>query len=304
MQFSDGQQFGDSAGAGTGQDLRSQAVLDALGLLDEVESAQFERAFRDALPSVQAEVRSLQAEVSADPAFLSSVEGPSPDLKARTLARVMTEVERHEAQLAPIAHIGRTGGRPGRRSVGSIDAQDLMQQAMELAVLRSDVRRVSRNSYAWRAATFALAAGLVASLIFQVSVQGLAARITELALGTSTVREINESLGHPGLAGAVQAASFRRSISAPEGARGGMLVLLVDDAAEGAFGFLLGTGPGTFTLHWEDGDGTSRQLATLNAVSDPWGIRFALAGSGVSPQDLRSGQLVLRDASGTEVMRG
>jgi hypothetical protein len=144
----------------------------------------------------------------------------------------------------------------------------------------------------------------VASLIFQVSVQGLAARITELALGTSTVREINESLGHPGLAGAVQAASFRRSISAPEGARGGMLVLLVDDAAEGAFGLLLGTGPGTFTLHWEDGDGTSRQLATLNAVSDPWGIRFALAGSGVSPQDLRSGQLVLRDASGTEVMRG
>ncbi|MFM8784960.1 MAG: hypothetical protein ACKOFI_07385, partial [Phycisphaerales bacterium] len=112
-------------------------MLDALGMLDEVDAAQFDRAFRDAPPSVQSELRALQAEVAADPAFLSaSDELPPADLKVRTLARVMTEVDRQEADFAPIAHIGRTATRGSRRSVSSIDANDLVQQAMDLAVAR------------------------------------------------------------------------------------------------------------------------------------------------------------------------
>ena len=114
MQFSDGQSFGDRPGASAGQELRTHAVLDALGMLDASDAAQFDRAFRDAVPGVQAELRRLQAEVAADPSLLSSEE-PAADLKARTLARVMTEVEAHEAQLAPIAHIGRTAALAQRR---------------------------------------------------------------------------------------------------------------------------------------------------------------------------------------------
>ena len=54
--------FGEGHNSGERQtDLRGQAVLDAMGLLDEVESAQFERAFRDAPPSVQADLRAVQA---------------------------------------------------------------------------------------------------------------------------------------------------------------------------------------------------------------------------------------------------
>ena len=53
--------FGEGHNSGERQtDLRGQAVLDALGLLDEVESAQFERAFHEAPPSVQADLRAVQ----------------------------------------------------------------------------------------------------------------------------------------------------------------------------------------------------------------------------------------------------
>ncbi|MFM8816768.1 MAG: hypothetical protein ACKOHI_02620, partial [Phycisphaerales bacterium] len=110
MQFHDGGAPSDRAAADGSRapDLRAQAMLDALGMLDEVDAAQFDRAFRDAPPSVQSELRALQAEVAADPAFLSaSDEAPAADLKVRTLARVMTEVDRQEADFAPIAHIGR-----------------------------------------------------------------------------------------------------------------------------------------------------------------------------------------------------
>lgn len=304
MQFSDGQHFGDRTGGNAGQDLRSQAILDALGMLDEAESAQFDRAFRDAVPSVQDEIRRVQAEVAADPSLLSREEPPA-ELKARTLARVMTEVEAHEAQLAPIAHIGRTGARPGRRSVGSIDAQDLVAQAMELATLRTDVDRFSRSSRAWRAAAFALVAGLVAALVFQVSVQGLAARITELALGTATAREINESLDFPGAVSTIERASFRRGLSSPAGANGGSATLAVDLVGGSAFLLTVGLRPGTeYALHAVDGVGARTEVARFVARGDLWGHRFASDSLGIDPQALLTARLVLVDGAGNEVMSG
>jgi hypothetical protein len=304
MQFSDGQSFGDRPGPHAAQELRTHAVLDALGMLDANDAAQFDRAFRDAVPSVQAELRRLQAEVAADPSLLSSEE-PSADLKARTLARVMTEVEAHEAQLAPIAHIGRAGVRSGRRSVGSIDAQDLMAQAMELATLRTDVDRFGRSSRAWRAAAFALVAGLVAALVFQVSVQGLAARITELALGTATAREINEALDHPGAIATIEGADFRRGLSSPAGANGGTVTLAVDAGANSAFLLTVGLRPGTtYTLVAIDDYGERTEISTFVARSDVWGHVVALGSSGIDPQALRSARLVLVDGAGNEVMSG
>lgn len=304
MQFSDGQSFGDRPGASAGQELRTHAVLDALGMLDASDAAQFDRAFRDAVPGVQAELRRLQAEVAADPSLLSSEE-PAADLKARTLARVMTEVEAHEAQLAPIAHIGRAGVRSGRRAVGSIDAQDLMAQAMELATLRTDVDRFSRSSRAWRAAAFALVAGLVAALVFQVSVQGLAARITELALGTATAREINEALDHPGAIAIIEGADFRRGLASPAGANGGTVTLAVDVGAKSAFLFTVGLRPGTtYTLLAVDDVGTRTAVSTFVPRSDVWGMVVALGSSGIDPQALRTERLVLVDGAGNEVMSG
>ena len=304
MQFHDGGSPADRAAADGSRaaDLRAQAMLDALGMLDEVDVAQFDRAFRDAPSSVQSELRSLQAEVAADPAFLSaSEEPPVADLKVRTLARVMTEVDRQEADFAPIAHIGRTATRGTRRSVGSIDANDLVQQAMGLAVARADSDRFARSSRVWRAAAFALMAALVAALVFQVSTQSLAARITEFALGAASPRQIFETLDHPGALARMERAAFHRGLSAEAGA-GGTLTLAVD-AAEGKV-FAVGLGlqvGGRYALRLRCEDGASRELVTFVAQRSTWSVEFD---AGVELiRDLGSGTLELVDDRGEVVLR-
>jgi len=228
MKFHDGGNSGDRiAPEGRAGDLRSQAVLDAMGMLDEVEAAAFDREFRNAPASLQAELRAVQAEVAVDPAFRGAGDPPA-DLKLRTLTRVMSAVEEQESQLAPIAHIGMVGGMlgqasgdragaSGRRSVSSIDAQELVDQAMELAVLRSDMDRFVRSSRVWRAASFALMAGLLAALAFNFATQGLAGRIAEAALGMASHREIYAAMGQETAARSCRPAargSRRRSAAA------------------------------------------------------------------------------------------
>ena len=158
MDTTEGHGTTDRFGPARAEDLRSLAALDAMGMLDEVDASAFDRAFRDSTPSVQAELRDLQASIAVDPAFLAASEEPAPDLKARTLARVMTEVERDESTLAPIAHIGRTAARPGRAA--GVGQEAFIAQAIELATVRQDLRRFTRSSYYWRAATIALTAAV------------------------------------------------------------------------------------------------------------------------------------------------
>ena len=304
MQFHDGGAPSDRAAADGSRapDLRAQAMLDALGMLDEVDAAQFDRAFRDAPPSVQSELRALQAEVAADPAFLSaSDELPPADLKVRTLARVMTEVDRQEADFAPIAHIGRTATRGTRRSVGSIDANDLVQQAMDLAVARADSDRFARSSRVWRAAAFALMAALVAALVFQVSTQSLAARITEYALGGASPREIFETLDHPGALARMERSVFHRGLSAATGA-GGTVTLAVDGAARKVLVVGLGLEVGgQYTLRLRSQGGASRDLVTFVAQRSVWSVEFDAGDELV--RELGSGELELLDDRGQAVLR-
>jgi hypothetical protein len=305
MQFHDGGAPADRAAADGSRapDLRAQAMLDALGMLDEVDAAQFDRAFRDAPPSVQSELRVLQAEVASDPAFLSaSDEVPAADLKVRTLARVMTEVERQEADFAPIAHIGRTATRGTRRSVGSIDANDLVQQAMDLAVARADSDRFARSSRVWRAAAFALMAALVAALVFQVTTQRLAARVTDFALGAASPRQIFDSFGHPGALARMERATSLRGAAGVEG-KGGTLTLAVDAEAGKvlAVGFGLKVG-GQYTLRLRSEGGATRNLVTFVAQRSAWSVEFPAGGDLV--RDLGSGTLELVDERGEVVLRG
>ena len=304
MQFHDGGAPSDRAAADGSRapDLRAQAMLDALGMLDEVDAAQFDRAFRDAPPSVQAELRALQAELAADPAFLSSSdEAPAADLKVRTLARVMTEVDRQESDFAPIAHIGRTATRGTRRSVGSIDANDLVQQAMDLAVARADSDRFARSSRVWRAAAFALMAALVAALVFQVSTQRLAARITDFALGAAGSRQIFESLGHPGAVERMERSGFSRGLSAGPGV-GGTVTLSVDGEAGKAVAVCLGLQVGSqYTLRLRTEGGTQRELATFVAQRVAWLVEFDVDAELI--RGLGSGDLELVDDRGEIVLR-
>jgi len=304
MQFHDGGAPSDRAAADGSRvpDLRAQAMLDALGMLDEVDASQFDRAFRDAPPSVQSELRALQAEVAADPAFLSSSdEAPAADLKVRTLARVMTEVDRQESDFAPIAHIGRTATRGTRRSVGSIDANDLVQQAMDLAVARADSDRFARSSRVWRAAAFALMAALVAALVFQVSTQSLAARITEYALGAASPRQIFDTLDHPGALARMERSVFHRGLSAGTGT-GGTVTLAVDGTARKVLAVGLGLQVGgQYTLRLRSEGGASRDLVTFVAQRAAWSVEFDAADELI--RDLGSGELELVDDRGQVVLR-
>ena len=91
-------------------ELRELATLEVIGCLDEVESARLERLFEAARPSVQSEVRALQAQIAVEPS-LRSAEAVPEDLRLRVLARLATAIEEAERAQAPLASIGRVRGR-------------------------------------------------------------------------------------------------------------------------------------------------------------------------------------------------
>lgn len=286
--------FGEGHNSGERQtDLRGQAVLDALGLLDEVESAQFERAFHEAPPSVQADLRAVQAAVAVDPAFLADGD-PSPDLRLKTLARVMTAVEQQEVQFAPIAHIGRTAARAERRPVRSIDANELVEQAMELSALRKDVERFTRSSYYWRAAAIALTAALTVALVFEVTTSQLALRITQYALGSATPAQVFDSMDHPGALRAFEKASFLRGIAGA----GGSATIATDLASKKSLMLAIGLDAGgKYVLEHRSETGFVTPLADFVAQRGIWGVEID---SGA--ELLKTGTLVLRDGAGNVVM--
>jgi len=93
------------------RDLLEQASLDALGLLDDEERAEFEAAFRSAPPEIQAQVRREQRRAAELDAILPEVDSP-PGLRARVIAAVrkaIADVSTPAASLEPVATIGRGG---------------------------------------------------------------------------------------------------------------------------------------------------------------------------------------------------
>ena len=89
----------------TREDLLELAALDALGLLDEFDTAHYTRSFHDAPVAVQDEIKQRQAELAADTMLLPD-EGPTPSLRQRVLDAVAEAVEEKDQELAPIAQIG------------------------------------------------------------------------------------------------------------------------------------------------------------------------------------------------------
>jgi hypothetical protein len=141
-------------------ELRELADLDALGLLDEVDSHRFEQAFANATIAEQETIRTRQAtllqRLVGDPTDELPV-----DLKDRVLGAVRQEIERQDEQLAPIATIGR------RRRERSLQKPEVATQAVDLNYLENV--RLRRAAVIWRAASFGLSAGLIAAVIFAVS---------------------------------------------------------------------------------------------------------------------------------------
>ncbi|MEN9641896.1 MAG: hypothetical protein RIR77_1085 [Planctomycetota bacterium] len=304
MQFNDGNNYSDrmTPEAGRGPDLRALAVLDALGLLDDVDAAQFDRAFRDSPAALQAELRVIQAAAVADPAFLATEE-PSPELKLQTLTRVMTAIEQQESQFAPIALIGRMASRGSRRVARSVDTKDLVEQAMELAVLRKDVERFTVSSYYWRAASIALTAALTVALVFQLLNSGFALKVSEYALGNASPRQIFESLDHPGALTRFERASFLRGLSSKDvtaTTESGTLTLAVDTTNGTLMGIAIGVKTGKYTLRHRSDLNVITTVGTFVAVHGIWGAEFKLALDNAGL--LKFGTMELVDSDGKVVM--
>ena len=304
MQFNDGNNFSDrmTPEAGRGPDLRALAVLDALGLLDDVDAAQFDRAFRDSSAALQAELRVIQAAAVADPAFLATEE-PSAELKLQTLTRVMTAVEQQESQFAPIALIGRMASRGNRRVARSVDTKDLVEQAMELAVLRKDVERFTVSSYYWRAASIALTAALTVALVFQLLNSGFALKVSEYALGNASPKQIFQSLDHPGALARFERASFLRGLSSKDGtatAAFGTLTLAVDTKDGSVMGIAIGVKTGMYTLRHRSDTDVITNVGSFVARNQMWGTEFTLASD--AARLLNSGTIELVDSAGIVVM--
>ena len=305
MQFSDGNNPSDrlASDSGRGTDLRALAVLDALGMLDDVDAAQFDRAFRDAPAAMQAELRVVQAAAVSDPAFLATEE-PSPELKLQTLTRVMTAVEQQESQFAPIALIGRMGSRGGRRVARSVDTKDLIEQAMELAALRKDVERFTISSYYWRAASIALTAALSVALVFQLMSSGFALKVSEYALCASAPAQIFEALGHPGALKRFEAASFLRGLRSTDALatiNSGTLTVAVEDATGTVMVLAFGMKSDRYTLRLRSVNGAPNiEVGSFAAARSIWGAEFHVDGE--TAKLLKSGTLELVNEAGDVVM--
>lgn len=164
----------DSHSISSRDELLELAALDALGVLDAVESARFERAFDAAAPSLQAEARSIQDKVALDPMLLSEEAAPA-SLRLRTLARVADAIEADAA--APIATIGpvRTQRASGA-SAQLVDRDALVREVMERAA-----REQRPRQHIWRAASLFLFAALLVALYFNSQQRELSERLVAYA---------------------------------------------------------------------------------------------------------------------------
>ncbi|MBM4098982.1 MAG: hypothetical protein FJ260_03375 [Planctomycetes bacterium] len=290
-----------------GADLRAEAMLDAMGMLDEVDAAAFERSFRDATPAVQAELRELQAAVSADPAFLSNNEDEPPaGLKARTMARVMTAIDRQDDDFAPIAHIGRTATLAQRRRMRAAGAAGI-GEAVELAGLRSDLDAFVRSSYRWRAAAIALSAALVVALVFQVSSNAFVGRVTEVVFGGATPLQMLAAIGSEDAGLRIERATYRRGVAGIPGkgpAAGlGSMTLAVSEPDRVLTCVGLGLEVrGRYTVRHVADDDTVTELGSFVANGANWAYEGQLPDGAAGR--FRSGRIEVVDAAGDVVMRG
>lgn len=287
-------------------ELRRQAVLAAMGMLDERELAQYERAFDELPLSTQEEFRRLQAECVTDGAFLGT-EPPTHSLRSRTLARMITDVEQQTAtSLAPIAQIGapRRTHASSRTPVRSIDAAELMEQAMATANARADADRFARSAYWWRAAAIGLIAALVVAIYFERQASWTGLRVGELAMHRMAREDILQLLKHPGLRELSEQADVVRGMRVVGADGVGSGTLMLDSRTGNAMLLTIGLRPGeTYTLWVTRQDGRREAVGTiappesmgaavLSAATETPALAVALATGLVELVDSR-GEVVL-----------
>ena len=174
------------------EELLELAVADAIGVLDEVDTARFERAFSSAAPSLQAEVRVAQDRVALDRMLLVD-EQPPASLRLKTLARVAAAIELEAAGAAPIAMIGPARGYTADRAVaGAVAVSDnspreFIDHESREAIVREILERSAMErrppQHLWRAAALFLFAALVVALYFHSEQRAISERMMNFVDG-------------------------------------------------------------------------------------------------------------------------
>lgn len=196
------------------EELLELAPLDAFGLLDDYETALFNRSFHHAPATVQAEIRALQAQLAEDPSFLSA-DMPRDLLRQKVLVRIAEEVEETAEQLKPLATIGGMAALAANGSAtatatstglvatrpadvigvdGGYSQDDAMRELVAEIRARATATERDRSTPYWRAAAFFLAAGLVASLYFLGTTMRTAERIAQLAQERVISEQLREAV--------------------------------------------------------------------------------------------------------------
>ncbi len=124
-------------------DLIEMAALDALGLLDESEHAEYEKAFQAATPALRRQIRAEQQRAAEFEASLLPIVEPTESLKNRVLAKIAETKALEEASgTRAVIH------RPGR--------------------VVPKVRPSRRVSPLWRAASIGLSIAVVVFGVFSL----------------------------------------------------------------------------------------------------------------------------------------
>ncbi|MHC4947465.1 MAG: hypothetical protein ACYTG1_04295 [Planctomycetota bacterium] len=257
------------------EELIELAALDALGLLEEFESQQYNRSFHHAPAAVQAEVRQIQADFASDECFLPELEPPE-ELRRRVLEAVSKAIEGEQVHLAPIARIGRP--RTGGATAG----------------------RLGPSGQFWRAAAFVLAAGTIVCLYFLSQIYGNSQEITRIVLAGQTDARLQELLG-PGFE---EIANHPKTVAANllpvDGDFDGMARVYLNEKTDQLFLLTMHLpDTGQYTLQTRTEDGAVRQIASLEG-GGVLGTGLRLDGIGASA--LMSVTWELTDHMGTVVL--
>ena len=210
-------------------ELRDLAILETLGLLEEVDEAKFERAFAALSPDQQAELLDLQSAVAVEIAAAGDEE-PDRALRYKVLARLASEIDQDASACGPIASIGERV-----RAIGS-DARSTpgLAPAEADANLMIVVRRMRRSSMIWRAATFVLGSSLIALVVIQQQTTNLSSRLLDLADNNISLKELQGQLDEIGFpendARLLFDSTTARSVAMAGSAGAGILV--IEEAGE------------------------------------------------------------------------
>jgi hypothetical protein len=279
-------------------ELKDAALFEVLGSLDPADAARFDRDFRNQPAFLQSELLKIQEDAARDPA-LHGREEPVASLRARTVASVLTAVESNDRELAPIAQIGGVARRAGRTPVRSIDASELMQQAMATATAQADAARFARSAYWWRAAAVALVAALIVTVYFERQANWWGQRVGEGAMQRISRADMLEMLQQPGLRELMEQADITRGMHAVASDGLGSATVLVDSRSGRAMLLTMGLRVGeTYSLRVTRDDGRKEIIGAVTPVEPLAAVALAQGLAGA----LSVGQVELVDSRGRVVL--